>query len=175
MGISVIIPHWSFNSEIDETLRKCVDSLSGYDELIIVTNEGTGFAKAVNQGLKVARGEYLMVVNNDIMWTHGGLQSLCVPGVVTSPSVNHIPQKFWGSFFCIPRSVYEKIGGLDEQFEIGYYEDDDYVKRLDEAGIEMRAVQCNVNTPGQSTMSQFDIKDLMARNKAKFNKKWNIE
>lgn len=172
MGISIIIPHWSFSNEIDEMLRKCVKSLSGYDELIIINNNGTGFARAVNQGLKLAKGDYLMVVNNDIQWVYGDLKDLCIPDTVTSPLVNDVPQNFWGCFFCIPRNIYEEIGGLDEQFEIGYYEDDDYIKRLEQAGIEMRSVYCNIRTLGGNTMEKFDVPKLMEANSKKFNAKW---
>lgn len=173
MGISVIIPHWSFSKEIDDTLKKCVDSLSGYDELIIVGNEGTGFAKAVNQGLRLAKGDYLMVVNNDIEWVSGTLGSMCYPGIVTSPKVNGHAQPFWGCFFCVPRNVYEEIGGLDEQFGTGFYEDDDYIKRLEQAGILMLAVPtCEIKTEGSKTMSRFNKDELMKVNKAKFDAKW---
>lgn len=174
MGISVIIPHYPFNEGINETLRKCIKSLSGYDELIVVVNQGEGFAKAVNRGLSLAKGDYLMVVNNDIEWVRGNLKELCIPNVVTSPTVNGGLQQFWGCFFCVPRTVYEKIGGLDEQFGIGFYEDDDYIKRLEQAGIEMMGVgSCDLRNKGGETMKQFDTVSLMKENKAKFDAKWN--
>lgn len=174
MGISVVIPHYPFNEEIDNTLKRCVASLSGYDELIIVVNNGTGFAKAVNQGLKLAKGDYIMVVNNDVEWKSGNLKDLCVESTVTSPKVNNAEQPFWGSFFCIPRSVYESIGGLDEQFGIGYYEDEDYAKRLEQAGIPMQSIDCNIWTLGGKTMQQFDRDSILADNKIKFDTKWKL-
>lgn len=173
--ISVIIPHYPFNDEINDTLKKCETSLSHYDELVLVVNDKIGFAKAVNYGLKLAKGDYLMVVNNDIVWRTGDLRELCIPNVVTSPTVNSKDQKFWGCFFCIPRNIYEKIGGLDEQFEIGYFEDDDFIKRLELAGVEMRCINsCDIVTRGSSTMEQFDTKTIVNINREKFNKKWNI-
>lgn len=172
--ISVIIPHFPFSDGINDTLKKCVLSLSGYDELVLVVNEGTGFAKAVNQGLRLAKGDFLMVVNNDTEWVSGDLKDLCVPGVVTSPRLNGRNQSFWGCFFVVPREVYERIGGLDEQFGTGFYEDDDYIKRLDEAGIVMQSIPCDIISKGSQTMSQFDIPELMKANKAKFEKKWGI-
>ncbi len=171
--ISVVIPHFPFSNEINETLKRCADSLFGYDELVLVVNEGIGFAKAVNQGLRLAKGDYIMVVNNDIEWVQGDLKELCVPGVVTSPRVNGDSQGFWGCFFVVPREVYELIGGLDEQFGTGFYEDDDYIKRLEQAGIEMRSIPCDIQSKGSQTMSQFDIPELMRVNKDKFEKKWN--
>jgi O-antigen biosynthesis protein len=170
--ISVIIPHYPFNEEINRTLKKCVDSLPHYDELIVVVNQGTGFAKAVNQGLSLAKGDYLMVVNNDIVWHKGELEDMCVPDTVTSPIVNASIQPFWGCFFCIPRSIYEKVGGLDERFGIGFYEDDDYRLRLEIAKVPMQSTMCVIETEGSKTMSQFDKDTLMKENKAKFLEKW---
>jgi GT2 family glycosyltransferase len=173
MGISVIIPHWGYSDEINETLQKCVNSLGDGKEIFIMQNEGDGFAKNVNLGLKQVSGDYLMVVNNDIVWDYGNIEDLCIPGTVTSPKVNGDSQPFWGCFFCIPREVYEKIGGLDEQFGVGYYEDDDYIKRLEEAGIPMKCVEtCNITSKGGQTMKMFDTDTLMKENKIKFDNKW---
>ena len=173
--ISVIIPHYPFDEDINRTLKKCVGSLSGYHELIVVVNSGTGFAKAVNQGLSLATGDYLMVVNNDIEWKRGTLIELCDPQAVTSPTVNKQSQPFWGCFFVIPRHVYETVGGLDEQFGIGYFEDDDYMIRLRAANVEMRCVpKCDIATEGAKTMARFDRAAIMEENRDKFNRKWNI-
>lgn len=40
------------------------------------------------------------------------------------------------AFFCVmmPRPVYEKVGPLDEAFGIGFFEDDDYCRRVEQAG-----------------------------------------
>lgn len=174
--ISIVIPHYPFDAEIDAKLAKCVASLTGYHELIVVVNHGDGFAKSVNRGLKLAKGDYIMVVNNDIEMTEGTLEMLAVPNTVTSPRSNGWSQPFWGSFFCIPRNVYERIGGLDEQFEIGYYEDDDYIKRLELAGIPMKCIEeCNIVTFGGATMKLFNVKELSEANKDKFLKKWGTQ
>ena len=172
-SISIIIPHYPKTEELDILLSRCVFSLQGYDEIIVVVNDGTGFAKAVNQGLKLAKGDYLMVVNNDIEWGEGRLESLCIDGTVTSPKVNGGEQPFWGCFFCIPRSVYSIVGGLSEEYGIGYYEDDDYIKRLGQASVPMQCVtSCNIETKGGATMQYFDKQTLMLDNKLTYEKKW---
>lgn len=40
------------------------------------------------------------------------------------------------AFFCVmmPRVVYETVGPLDEAFGIGFFEDDDYCRRVEQAG-----------------------------------------
>jgi GT2 family glycosyltransferase len=172
--ISVVIPHWPFDETIDAKLKACVESMEGHGELILVVNEGTGFAKAVNQGLRLAKGDFIVVMNNDMVWTAGSVRELCDPEAVTSPKVNDREQSFWGCCFCLPRWVYEKIGGLDEQFGTGFYEDDDYIMRLKQAPIPTRCVtSCNIEGEGGATMKRFDVPALMKKNKALYDEKWS--
>ena len=46
-------------------------------------------------------------------------------------------------FFCamFRRDVYEKIGELDEQFGVGYFEDTDYCYRAQREGFELRCAR----------------------------------
>ena len=170
--LSVIIPHYPFNEEIDEILKNCVDSID-FDELIIVVNKKEGFAKAVNRGLRIAHGDHLLVLNNDTVLEKGKLKDLC-QDYVTSPTINGRIQKFWGSCFCIPRWVYEKIGGLDERFKIGYYEDEDYIKRLEENNIKMRCMLgVDLSHRGGTTIKPFG--HMIIINKKKFDKKWGYD
>jgi GT2 family glycosyltransferase len=86
MDLSIIIV--SFNTK--DLLKRCLESLPLSSEIIIVDNgsidgavemlkkikepkikiienkENLGFAKAVNQGLKKAKGEYLLLLNSDV-------------------------------------------------------------------------------------------------------------
>lgn len=100
-AISVIIVNWNGR----DALERCLRSLSpgaigaGATELIVVDNgssdgsvellervfpsarvirnaENLGFAPAVNQGIRKARGEYLALVNNDVVATDGWLDEL---------------------------------------------------------------------------------------------------
>lgn len=174
MKISLIIPHYPIHPELDDKLKKCLDSLAIDCEKVIVVNLGLGFAKSVNYGLKAATGDYLMVVNNDIEWLSGNILDLCKEGAVTSPKVNGEVQPFWGCFFCLPRAIYERIGGLDEQFEMGYSEDDDYVKRLQVASVPMECItSCEIKTAGAGTMRYLDRVALVKINKEKYDKKWS--
>ncbi len=52
------------------------------------------------------------------------------------------PMKMLG-FFCVMfrREVYEKIGELDEQFGVGYFEDTDYCHRARREGYELRCAR----------------------------------
>lgn len=57
-------------------------------------------------------------------------------------TLRHMGEKFpigTLAFFCVvlPRSVYETVGPLDEEFGLGFYEDDDYCRRVEMAGLRL--------------------------------------
>lgn len=155
-------------------MEECVNSLRGYDELILIVNDGIGFAKAVNKGLRLAKGDHIMVVNDDIRWVEGDLRDLC-RDYVTSPKVNAVSQDFWGCFFCLPRKVLKEVGYLDERFEMGYFEDDDYKLRIERAGFKMKCVEsCNIETKGGDTMNNLPNRDeIFKSNEKLFKEKYD--
>jgi GT2 family glycosyltransferase len=140
--LSVVIPFYAGrNGEHIPMLHECVASLQGHDELIIVSNHPTPdgraeFSRWVNLGLRLARGDYRLVLNSDTKLLAGNLRDLCKPGVITSPAINGDPVQFHGCCFCVPASVYAEHGGLDEQF-VGNFEDLDYALRMYRAAVPM--------------------------------------
>ena len=52
------------------------DLLEEYADVLISNKENLGFAKAVNQGIRRATGEWICVVNNDILIYEGWLEAL---------------------------------------------------------------------------------------------------
>jgi len=216
MDISVIIVSYNVKEFLQQSLLSLKKTLVGLDsEIIIVDNasvdgstrvvksefpeiklieneENLGFARACNQGLEIAKGEYLLLLNPDtllqedtistmidffennpdagaagckILNADGTLQKACRRSFPT-PSVA-IPKmlglsrlfpnnKFFGkynltykdpdelievdavsgSFLMFRKEVYEKIGGLDEDYFM-YAEDLDFCYRIKEAGWEI--------------------------------------
>ena len=82
------------------------------------------------------------------------------------------------AFFCVamPRSTYERVGPLDEDFGIGFFEDDDYCRRVDAAGL--RCVCAEDVFVHHQLSASFDLlkldrrQALFARNKLIYEKKW---
>jgi GT2 family glycosyltransferase/MoaA/NifB/PqqE/SkfB family radical SAM enzyme/Flp pilus assembly protein TadD len=82
----------------------------------LIENEiNLGFARGCNQGLKAASGEYLLLLNNDVVVTEGWLSGLqeCLessPKIgITGPMTNHI-----SGIQKIEEVGYRSLEGLDE-------------------------------------------------------------
>jgi GT2 family glycosyltransferase len=174
--LSVIIPYMEAFPEKREILKRCTSSLRGHSEIILVSNWKEGYAVPINKGLKIANGDYLLVMNDDIFQNAGDLQDLCNPESVTSPTINGHAQPFWGCCFCMPRWVYEKTGGLDERYRISYFDDDDFIFTLQSLDIPMTSVpSVNFVNPdgGGTTLHTFpDHQAFFEENRQKFLEKW---
>lgn len=169
MVISAIIPHAPLTAELDQALKTCVASL-GADEVIVVVNDLTGFAKAVNQGLRLATGDYLCIVNNDTI-LKGDLKDLIDPAGATIPLVNG--KHHFGPFICLPRRVYEQVGELDERFETAYFEDNDLLRRIVLAGIPIIKKEVEVfHHEGMTTNLLPNRNEISDRNAERFETKW---
>lgn len=173
--ISVVIPHMPIGKS-DEWLAACVRSLPAFvGETIIIVNNGEGYAKAVNRGLALAKGDYLIVATNDTEWQFGKLENLCDPKAIVAPLVNG-QETQWACFFGMPRRLYEVVGGFDEHYQLGYYEDNDYGLRVEKAGFGLRHTRaCLITHGGGRTMAALGAgvaQDAMRANLEYFQKKW---
>lgn len=173
--LSVIIPYMESFPEKRQILERCCQSFTGADEIIIVSNWREGYAIPINKGLAVAKGDFMVIMNDDMVWDGGSLKRLCDESAVTSPSVNgNSTQKFWGCSWCIPRWVYEKLGGMDERFQISYFDDDDTFFTYASNNIPMYCkTEVKVETKGGTTLDKFhDRNEFFAINRQKFIDKW---
>jgi GT2 family glycosyltransferase len=82
------------------------------------------------------------------------------------------------AFFCvaIKKEVIDKVGLLDEQFEIGFFEDDDYCKRASENKYRIAIVEDSfVHHHLNATFNKMDDKrrqQIFNINKERFEAKW---
>ena len=172
--ISLIVPHWPLETVHDDMLRNCVKSIPA-DEKIIIVNDGTGMGKAINKGFELATGDYFLVSNNDCVWLGGDILAMCDPDAITLPDrlaaqVDNRPR----CFYCMPRWIYEKVGGYDEQFKVGYFEDDDMLRRWENAGIPFRPVNVQVfHEPGSTLNIMPNRNAIFDENKKKYLAKWH--
>lgn len=82
------------------------------------------------------------------------------------------------AFFCVamPRTTYEAVGPLDEVFGVGFFEDDDYCRRVEAAGLGVACAE-DVFVHHHLSASFDKIKaetrqELFLRNKALYEAKW---
>lgn len=147
--VSIIIP-CLFKPELLDMIKKCISGLSLDCQVILIGNDG--YAVNVNNGLRAATGDYLVICNNDIEFIQDGwLDHLLKPlkegydisSIRTSGSDGWTVEDkiteddYFGSIWAITREVYETIGGLDEAFIKGTFEDKDYYNRAKSAGFRI--------------------------------------
>lgn len=181
---------------------------------LILNQENAGFPRGNNQGLAIAEGQYLVLLNNDTVVTHAWLSGLIhhlqdptvgMVGPVTNSSGNetriavdyqdlddmpafareytqaHRGQSFEISmlpFHCVAlrREIFDKIGPLDERFNLGMFEDDDYAIRLHEQGLRLVCAEDvfihHWGSASFSSLGQTAYRRLFEENRQKFEQKW---
>lgn len=138
-----------------DSTREYVDSLGGNIRLVW-SDSALGYTKATNMGIKAARGQYIVLLNNDTVLLQqdrgAWLRTLEDPFTKDSRTGISGPMKF--SWDCggitreamafwlvmVPRQVFDKIGLLDEIFSPGMGEDGDFSIRAVEAGYRLVSV-----------------------------------
>jgi GT2 family glycosyltransferase len=83
------------------------------------------------------------------------------------------------AMFCMAmrRDVLERVGALDEQFEIGMFEDDDYARRVRQAGLRIVCAEdVFVHHFGQGSLGELcvrgDYDRILESNRRRFEQKW---
>lgn len=144
------------------------DYLETLSNIVIISNlENRGFAGACNQGIIAASGEWVVVMNNDVILSQGWLQGLLsaagerqldmVSPAIREGSLNYDFEAYAeeltgrmkavvrlgavnGICFMAHRRVFAAIGVFDENFRIGQYEDKDLFLRALRAGFQLGTV-----------------------------------
>jgi GT2 family glycosyltransferase len=260
-------PAWELividNGSTDDTVAYLsgVRDAASVPVTIIRNPENVGFPRAINQGLQVARGEYLVLLNNDAVVTDGWLDQLIALTAVRGETTNEVngrndeeslntkdtkgerlgvvgglepdplptpqaprstsriglvgpmsnyaapPQgveevpyrdldemhdfarrwrdrhrgqwftaaKLSGFCLLLTRAVYEAIGGLDERFGLGFFDDDDLAVRARRAGFELAVARdLFVHHFGSRTFTGngVDASALLEANARRFAEKW---
>ena len=85
------------------------------------------------------------------------------------------------TMFCLAmrRGVYERIGPLDEQFEIGMFEDDDYAERVRRAGLRIACAEGTfVHHFGATSLGKLAAEgqygSVFEANRRRFEAKWQV-
>ncbi|MCH7962733.1 MAG: glycosyltransferase [Bacteroidetes bacterium] len=208
------------NASTDLTLEYLEKLKEGNGSVTIIRNtKNEGFPKAVNQGLLISKGDYVVLLNNDVVVTDGWMDRLItvaesdnkigivgpisnsVSGVQIDkeakyksiPEMHTYAQKIRKknrskimdfprvAFLCtlIKRDVIDSIGGLDERFSPGNYEDDDFCLRAQLAGYKtVIAKDVFIHHFGSKSFTEEGndkYLELLEINKTKFIDKWGAD
>ncbi len=106
------------NASKDDTPKYLIELEKDYDNItVILNNENKGFAGGNNDGLRIAKGEYLILLNNDTLVTRGWIN-----GLVKHIGVNNI-----GMVCPVTNSI-----GNEAQIKVGYKD----IRDMDKFAIE---------------------------------------
>ncbi len=186
-----------------------------HDVCLIENDTNRGYAAGCNQGIRQARGEQIMLLNNDVVVTEGWLARLTKAlwsssniGM-TGPCTNYtgnlqrievpynslnemhafaehrrnhargsaVPvEVLYGFCLLIKRSLIDRIGLLDEQFEVGMFEDTDLCRRSRKAGYRLVVVEdVFVHHFGSQTFrgEGLDMDAIYDKNQRRYCEKWD--
>jgi O-antigen biosynthesis protein len=188
---------------------------TGANRKLILNDDNRGFASANNQGLAIATGVFLVLLNNDTFVTPGWARTLVghlkrdksigLIGPVTNNIGNeakidiqytnmsamlvksaaytrrHIGQIYplrTAAFFCvmIDRLTFDRVGPLDEAFGRGFFEDDDYCRRVEKLGLRTVCAEDafihHQLSASFNKLKQQDRQKLFEENKKIYEAKW---
>jgi GT2 family glycosyltransferase len=149
------------NASSDETAAY----LAGCHGIRVINNaENLGCAGAWNQGIRETTGDWVIVLNNDVIVWPGWLEGLIAGATerrldIVSPAIregeyNYPINEYAAAFtakmaavarfgvadgicFMVRREVFTTIGTFDENFRIGQFEDTDFFRRAVLAGLRL--------------------------------------
>lgn len=201
VGYRIII----VDDESDEPeMLSYLDRLRADNIVIIRNKENLGWVKSVNCGIAASSAEYVCIMNNDTLATDGWLKEMTAvsekapdiglvnpewekPERLSVEDYANRLKKFSGEFietdwargfcFLVKREVINRIGGLDEAYSPGYYDDCDYSVRALRAGFRpVRAKAAYVyhyrNATHDTTLNKEGMNSLLAKHKELFYEHW---
>ena len=205
------------NASSDETSKYLEELEKKYKNIKIKLNkENLGFASGNNQGIKMAEGEYCILLNNDTIVTRGWITGLIkhfedkkvgMVGSVTNSigneaeievdyvdetgidefSLNYTTEHYNETYediktlamYCVAlkKEIVDEIGLLDENYERGMFEDDDYSIALKKAGYKIVCAEdVFIHHFWRASFKKINDKEykrIFEKNKKYYEQKWN--
>ena len=180
-----------------------ISNISGIT--LISNKKNLGCAKSWNQGVRCSNGEWIIILNNDVRLPSKWLINLInkakresidilSPGIregilnydFESYAENYMDKmekafRNWtpnGACFSVSKSVFEKVGFFDENFEIGQYEDADFFRRCKSASLKMGTSGCSFihhfGSTTQKTLIKNNPTNYALKNQQYHRYKWQI-
>jgi len=169
--------------------------------IAIINKDNRGFGEASNRGYQIARGEYVLFLNNDIRvqkdhstWTQK-LIDAAADGSIVGPNGGLLDEHFnfiretttmeSGNFYmsgwclCARKEVFDKLiptentvkGPFSQEF-FSYYEDVDLSFRATELRIPFKIIPVPVVHFGKMTSKKLGLSNMYLESKRTFITKW---
>lgn len=193
--ISIIIPIYILDEEIKKLTENCIKSIKDTTEdyeIIVVDNaspvkfpadivnkENKGNAVAWNQGLEKAKGDYLVLCDNDVEvkkgWT---VMTEYADNAIVFPKSklgddNYYGERLAGFFWMMSRETFEKLGYVSEEYGIANFEDTDYFMRAQENGVKLLTSPAKVWHKGRATCEKVpEVNEIYYKNENYYKRKW---
>jgi GT2 family glycosyltransferase len=162
---------------------------------LFFNEKNQGFMSPMNYLAGEAKGEFLVILNNDLQVCAGWLEKMkaildhdpkiALVGLAQNcgeigPDGSGIPVKrkleyIEASCMMIPKLIVSKYGLFDDKyFYFGYYEDSDLSLRLRECGYKISTISLPIVHRRASTMRDLtiDVDGIRARNRELFRQRW---
>ncbi len=206
MSWSVIIPCCILNEDLKAKFQKAYQSVGPFVQEIIVIENGSdelkgladryqfpnmiGYAAAVNEGLKHATGDFILILNSDaelqevdwvsrlsLRFAWDEKIGIVIPMLKNDGEPQYTKQ-IVGPCWALRRETLDCIGPLRLEYGMGYFEDSDYYMEAKKEGWKVVAEEgVRVNHSGQSTFkvafSKETLDELFKKNYDYFNSKWH--
>ncbi len=204
------------NASSDGTVQYLEQVVAENPHYRMITNaDNRGFAAGNNQGVKDARGDYVLLLNNDVLVSSGWLEDMVAaferdPQIgMVGPITNHLSgrqviadipytdtpgfhnfadqvrsanrgtvtprRRIAGFAILMSKALYDELGGLEEIFGSGNYEDDDLCLRVRERGYAIMVDEGTfIHHYGSKTFvaNQLDQQASLDHNEILFRERW---
>lgn len=194
----IVVDNNSKDGTQDYIKEKLVDYCSNCK--YIFNSENLGFAPAVNQGISIATGDYICLLNNDVIvkknWISNMIKILkanedvAIVGPMSQGTFypqyiedeKQLPHNIkysnilYGFCMVFEKKLIEKIGLFDETFKIGNFEDHDFNERAIKIGKKL-LIDGNTfveHVCHASWESKIKLDYYTLKNKKKFMTKWGF-
>lgn len=190
------------NKSEDDTrfyLEELKRDLKNKDIKLVFNDQNYGFSRGCNIGMSKATGDYICLLNNDTIvnanWLKNMIQELqgdskaligpksdgmhppmYIESAEMMDGIVREVDTLYGFCFVFSKELLKLIGGLDERYKVGTFEDIDFVERI-------KRLNGKVLTSGKSYIyhkhhaswsSEFNHKMIMLRNMKRFEEKWGF-
>lgn len=132
-------------------------------------------------------GDIVLLVNDDVEVTPPGLAALALEAALSCLRWRwgHGPLELVGAFphafacFAMHHGLLDTVGYFDEQFAPAYYEDTDYLRRMELLGVKLRQVDIGLrhDKPGTTNrdLGKLDWKKSTEHVRKLFEAKWGTK